>query len=340
MRKRWITVFGSVLAVVCLFLYSPVAYAAQQFPHKSGSASGDVSAYYTIEYRGLQEFLPETEDSDAYVGFVFHVAFTLRNTSTKIQVANTTNFRLSVQGFQYMNGSTNRCDYDRMSIQNAFNCDVNDFNYNNASSNTTNEFYMNMFPTFTLVLEPENKVAFSFDIVLPILSGPAYTPPLSDAQYASILSNTSWSSSVWNFTDLPTFTGFTVEEYANQKEGFWPYLIRALQKIVNGNTSPYEDQNVQDQGQTVSDIAQENESNLGDMHQAETGFYESADDALSDVGFESFEYDASTTGGLNWFNARFTDIWNNLGSFSVVPVFSMLLSLAVMILRHEVSRNG
>lgn len=340
MRKRWMTILGSVLVVVCLFLYSPVTYAAQQFPHKSGSAAGDVAAYYTIEYRGLEEFLPETEDSIAYVGFVFHVSYTLRNTSSEIQVANTTNFRLTVQGFQYMNGNTNRCDYKRLTVKNAVNCDVNDLNYNNASSNTTNEFYMNLFPTFSLVLEPEDKVAFSFDVVLPVLSGPAYSPPLSDAQYATILSSTSWSSSVWNFTDNPTFTGYTVEEYASAKEGFWPYLLRALQKLVNGNQTPYQDSDVVGQGQTVTDNSIAAEQDLGDLHQSETGFYETADDALADVDFESFEYDASTTGGLNWFNDRFTDIWNNLGSFAVVPVFSMLLSLAVMILRHEVIRNG
>lgn len=159
-------------------------------------------------------------------------------------------------------------------------------------------------------------------------------------QYQTILSNTTWSSSVWNFTDNPTFTAFTVEEYANQKEGFWPYLLRALQKLVNGNQTPYQDSDVVDQGQTVTDQSQAAQDDLNDLHSAETDFYSDADDALAQVDFGSFQYDASTTGGLNWFNARFMDIWDHLGSFSVVPVFSMLLSLAVMILRHEVSRNG
>ena len=53
MRKRYMTILGSVLVVVCLFLYSPVTFAAQQYPQKTSSASGDVSAYCTIEFRGF-----------------------------------------------------------------------------------------------------------------------------------------------------------------------------------------------------------------------------------------------------------------------------------------------
>lgn len=350
MRKRWMTILGSVLVVVCLFLYSPVTYAAQQYPQKSSSASGDVSAYCTIEFRGFatDEFSLNFwdnrnangayyESAELYAPVRFHVSVTLRNRSSQIQVADLNNFRLSVSGFNVASSYSSSLffDFDGITIVDASGVDVYDVSYNN-SSNSAMAWTVDFRDRTSLVLEPDEQRDYSFDIYIPAYYRNQSSTPLP----AVGLSATTFNSSVWGITQVPTFSGYTIEEYANLHEGWWSYLVRALQKIVNGNQTPYQDSDVVDQGQTVTDNSIAAEQDLGDLHQSETGFYESADDALADVDFDSFEYDASTTGGLNWFNDRFTDIWNNLGSFAVVPVFSMLLSLAVMILRHEVTRNG
>lgn len=328
------------MAVFCF----PVS-AAQQYPQKTSSASGDVSAYCTIEFRGFatDEFSLNFwdnrnangayyESAELYAPVRFHVSVTLRNRSSKIQVADLNNFRLSVSGFNVASSFSSSLFFDFYGITflDASGVDVYDVSYNN-SSNTAMAWSVDFRDRNSLVLEPDEQRDYSFDIYIP-----AYYRNQSPTPLPSVgLSATTFNSSTWGITQVPTFTAYTIEEYANVQEGWWSYLVRSLQRIVNGNQGPYEE--VEDGANDLADSATDSSSVLNDIHAQEEQWYNANSSAIEATGLSNYHWSTGQALGLNAVVGQFSQVWSALGDWTLVYTFTLILSLATFILRHRPS---
>lgn len=336
MRKRYMTIIGSVLVVVCLFFYSPLTYAAQEYPNKTSSgSSGDVAYYSVTEFRGaVVEMGPGYSGASGKQYFVIHVDLTFRNTSSNMAVGQSNNFRFSGSGFDYKVNNASQMNYSGIFVQNISDgLEIYDIQYN-PTSNTNYSFTLDMHPTYDFVLEPESKRDFSFDICIPFLPGGSaqYYPPIS-------VSSTTWSSATFSWSQFPTFDYYTMTEYAAEFEGFWPYLLRLIENFTIFN---FEDPDVQDKYEDIADESQQNTSDEAAVHSSEEGWYQDANNSLADVNLSGYQFSQDTSNGLSWLNLRFIDVWNVLGPFNIVPVVSLMLLLATQILRHRVGgrRDG
>lgn len=330
MRKRWMTILGSVLVVVCLFLYSPGISAAQVFPQKTASgASGDIKYYCTFEFRGFHTDhvsytgTGTTPISDTYL--LIHVDLTFRNDSKLMAVGNDNNFRLTVNNLALTGMNNEALLYSMMFPTNIEGTEIYELSFNDASSNTTHSFSMDMHPTYTFILEPQEKKDFSFDLIIPCSADLVYDQTLGYS-YAN------WSNVTVSWSAFPSFTMYTMTQYAAEFEGFWPYLLRLLENFTIFN---FEDPDVVDKYEEVAEDAQGNTTTSEAIHQQEQNYYDDVNYALEDLEMADFSFDQSVRGGLTWLNLRFIDTWNILGPFNIIPVISLMLLLATQILRHR-----
>lgn len=70
------------------------------------------------------------------------------------------------------------------------------------------------------------------------------------------------------------------------------------------------------------------------VHSQEQQFFNQNSQALQNVGLSNYRFDQNQTGGIGAVSNDFTAVFNALGGFNSVFIFSMTLSLALMILRH------
>lgn len=70
------------------------------------------------------------------------------------------------------------------------------------------------------------------------------------------------------------------------------------------------------------------------VHTQETGYYTQTNTALNNTGLSNYSFSADEIGGINLVKGHFMRIWNILDDYKNVYIFSMTLSLALMIIRH------
>ena len=333
----------TLMSVVCMAVFCLPVSAAQQYPQKTSSASGDVSAYCTIEFRGFatDEFSLNFwdnrnangayyESAELYAPVRFHVSVTLRNRSSKIQVADLNNFRLSVSGFNVASSYSSSLffDFNGITVVDVSGVDVYDVSYNN-SSNTAMAWTVDFRDRNSLVLEPDEQRDYSFDIYIP-----AYYRNQSPSPLPAVgLGATTFNSSAWGITQVPTFTAYTIEEYANIQEGWWSYLVRSLQKIVNGNQTPYEE--VESAASAVQDDSNDVSDTLDTVHSQEQQWYQQNSAAIESTGLSNYQFTNNQKDGLLVAVTQFSDVWTALGNWNLIYIFTLILSLATFILRHR-----
>lgn len=86
-----------------------------------------------------------------------------------------------------------------------------------------------------------------------------------------------------------------------------------------------------DQDQLSSDIT----STSNSIHTQEEQYFSSNAQAIQATGLSNYRFDQNQTGGISAVSNDFTDVFNALGGFNSVFIFSMTLSLALQIFRHH-----
>lgn len=75
-----------------------------------------------------------------------------------------------------------------------------------------------------------------------------------------------------------------------------------------------------------------------DIHEQEQQIFEDANDAIGSTVISSFAFDADTSAGMARVGIDFTNLWNSLGTWHNVYIFSMTLTLAFTIIRFSSAR--
>lgn len=70
------------------------------------------------------------------------------------------------------------------------------------------------------------------------------------------------------------------------------------------------------------------------IHTQETGYYTQTNTALANTGLSNYQFSSDVVGGMGKVKDQFTYVWNKLGNYNVVFIFSLTLSIALMIIRH------
>lgn len=359
MKKQIISFLTCGLLVICFCF--PV-YAANQYPTGSGSGSiNGVSYYYTVDDRGdywenYDRNTRITAMSAALNGTVYtysitnsntynwdrssvvHVSMTIRNRNTKIAVADLNNFQLRYTG-------TLSVVPTYIGVVNWSNADVYNIDYNPSASSPS--FQINFRSTESLVLMPDQQLDIQFDLVLTQeYSG-------SSSSVGSI-----YGSDFVNMTlnQMPgSFTLYTVEEYADTFEGFDSFYVRTLGKLyqIIGYNSGYTINNLLDiirqklntiienqnpttqQSDEISDSSESVAFELETAHDQEQQWYSDNDAAIAQTGLSNFEYSQDQLTGISHVVGQWTQVWSALGSWNTVYIFTLMLSLATFIIRHE-----
>lgn len=344
MIKQIIGFLTCGLLVVCFCF--PIS-AAQYYPQKTVSGtSNDVSHYCTIELRGINilEFVPFSNSASSPIngnsvrGLSFHISYTIRNRSGYMAVADLNNFVITSPNIysEIVNfvGSANSSD---IGIANAFvsnceNVDVYDISFNSTASGSlsANTFQMSFRYVEPLVLEPDSQIDMQFDVTIPFSE--TWSEDLSP--YNNFY--TRFNASSWSLGSLPSYSLSTMDEYVDNTEGFWPFLLRYIRSIhdkLYGEDDAYEA--VEDSSVSVDNSASSASSSLDSIHEQEQQWYNDNDRAIAATGLSNFEYTQDQLTGISHVVGQWGQVWSSLGSWNTVYIFTLLLSLATFILRHE-----
>lgn len=73
------------------------------------------------------------------------------------------------------------------------------------------------------------------------------------------------------------------------------------------------------------------------IHSQEQSYYQQNSQAIQATGLSNYQFDNTTVSGLQGVRGDFVDVWNSLGGWTSVYIFSLTLGLALTILRHSPS---
>lgn len=97
--------------------------------------------------------------------------------------------------------------------------------------------------------------------------------------------------------------------------------------ITASNLTSYSDDLIS-QSDDVSDLSD-------DIHSQEQVWYNQNSQAMESVGLSNYRYSQQQYNGILGVTFQFEQLWNALGSWTLVYIFTLLLSLATFILRHR-----
>lgn len=90
-------------------------------------------------------------------------------------------------------------------------------------------------------------------------------------------------------------------------------------------------------GDTLSNQSNDLADQSSQVHSQEAAYYQQNSAAIQATGLSNYQFDASAVSGLTGVRGDFLDVWNSLGSWNSVYIFSLTLGLALTILRHSPS---
>lgn len=348
MKKQIVSIITCVILAVCFV--APVS-AANVLPQVSGSQSiGDVSMYWTIDFRGYQ-YIDSNFPSTVYLNQnntaiyshsrfycelpMYNFSLTIRNRGTTIAVADLNDFQFyAPSGLSYIN-NLGFLVYDEI------NCNVYNVDWNDSSNN----LYLNFRSTESLILEPDEQIVLSFNLGLFEFSSSVSNNSTGMANIGNYLLKPAGSGgssgiitiSAFRLASYPsTFSTYTVSEYASSHEGFWPFLLRYIESI---NARLYQDEDdynaVEDDAIDVGNSAGDVNYGLETVGEQEHQWYEDNSLAISQTGLSNFQYSQDQVSGISHVVGQWQQVWSALGSWAVVYQFVLMLSLATFILRHR-----
>lgn len=345
MKKQIVSIITCVILAVCFV--APVS-AANILTQTSGSASvGDVSIYWTIDYRGYQ-----ISDSDTYYTAyqqssgstsawkfsygnisvnlpIYNFSLTIRNRGNTVAVADLNDFQFLGTNIYSFPDTVGFLIYDES------NCNVYNVDFNNSSNN----LYFNFRSTESLILEPDEQIVLSFYFSFcqfETHTGNNNTTPPDPSSWTTFGSSP-LTLSKFTLSSMPTtYSTYTMDEYIEDKEGFWPFLLRYIKSI---NARLYQDEDdynaVEDDAIDVGNSAGDANYGLETVGEQEHQWYEDNSLAISQTGLSNFQYSQDQVSGISHVVGQWQQVWSALGSWSVVYQFVLMLSLATFILRHR-----
>lgn len=162
------------------------------------------------------------------------------------------------------------------------------------------------------------------------------TPGTSITVSAVIGFNTSYGSSnismgsINGVTLLSTGYGLFTETdiYPNASHGDINNSLDEIIGLLTGDVPVNSD---------VTAGSSELNDNNDNVHAQEEAYYQANSQAIQATGLSNYQFDSSAVSGLTGVRGDFIDIWNSLGSWNSVYIFSLTLGLALTILRHSPS---
>lgn len=94
-------------------------------------------------------------------------------------------------------------------------------------------------------------------------------------------------------------------------------------------------QEVQDNSAAVNNDADQVAQQMQDVHQQEMQYFEDNQDAIAATGLNNFQFNQNHISAFTMITTQFTELWNALSDYTLVFIFTLLLSLATYIIKHE-----
>lgn len=343
-----------VLSLTVFFCF-PV-FGAAQYPQETISETiNGVGIYCTIDYRGFEtstyvgDFLPlkpryttTTTNTGSYTNetvygkvhmfietaTVYHVSLTIRNRNDKIAVADLNNFQFKATGVTFNNALVGVC------IRNSINADVYNVDYNDSNTN----LYLSFRSVPSLTLQPDEQIDIQFDFCF--IADYNNTGSLTDAPYLGTSAECISGNLGMTLNAKPSaFTLYTVEEYADTYESFWSYLIRALRSLSQHSEYDGTETNSAEVSSGSSDVTDTSDT----IHASEAQWYQQNSTDIEATGLSNFQFSNNQITGLGGVRSDFNSLWSALSGWTLVYVFSLTLSLGILILRHlprKITSNG
>lgn len=140
--------------------------------------------------------------------------------------------------------------------------------------------------------------------------------------------------------DLPLGVAPLLSSSPFSAETFWGnnvsvdndyYLPSSEYQILRDIYLAFANSDRSDQDQLSSDIT----STSNSIHTQEEQYFSSNAQAIQATGLSNYRFDQNQTGGISAVSNDFTAVFNALGGFNSVFIFSLTLSLALQIFRHH-----
>lgn len=128
---------------------------------------------------------------------------------------------------------------------------------------------------------------------------------------------------------LPSYSRFVLTLNYYSKSSVKPSLYGTPALSYGGTFS----ESSNDLNDASDDIATQSDQ----IHSQEAAYYQQNSAAIQATGLSNYQFDASAVSGLTGVRGDFIDVWNSLGGWNTVYIFSLTLGLALTILRHSPS---
>lgn len=115
------------------------------------------------------------------------------------------------------------------------------------------------------------------------------------------------------------------------ESGYDYYAPRDSFSVLRDIYNAFANSDRSDQDQLSSDIT----STSNSIHSQEEQYFSSNAQAIQATGLSNYRFDQNQTGGISAVSNDFTAVFNALGGFNSVFIFSLTLSLALQIIRHH-----
>lgn len=102
-------------------------------------------------------------------------------------------------------------------------------------------------------------------------------------------------------------------------------LLSDIKTILQANTST---------NTNISNDSQSLKTSSDNIHAQEASWFQQNSNAIAATGLSNYQFNGGTVAGVNSVTNDFVAVWNALGSWTSVYIFSLTLALALTIIRH------
>lgn len=193
-----------------------------------------------------------------------------------------------------------------------------------------NDFKSDIFSSYYITYLDFNSVRY---LIIQFYFG------ITDASYAYVpagLSDTSFLLMCYKDDDFPdpVFESTPVD-YSSPvfSKSDKQYSNNPLQDIWLGLSES--DPIIDDKSDDVSDQAETIADQVENVHQQEMQYFQDNQDAIAATGLNNFQFNQNHISAFTMITTQFTELWNALSDYTLVFIFTLLLSLATYIIKHE-----
>lgn len=96
-----------------------------------------------------------------------------------------------------------------------------------------------------------------------------------------------------------------------------------------------QNQDLNDKADDVSENSATLAEQIETIHQEEMAFFEANEEAIEATGLNNFQFNQNHISAFNMITSQFSELWNALSDYTLIFIFTLLLSLATYIIKHE-----